>query len=96
MRRTRRSRKLRYRKARFSNRKRTEKWLPPSIKSKLECHLTLVAKLHRFLPIGKIVVEIASFDIQKIKNPEIKGVNTFCIEIIINADIAKVNQKTWF
>ena len=72
-RRTRRSRKLRYRKARFSNRKRTEKWLPPSIKSKLECHLTLIAKLHRFLPIGKIVVEVANFDIQKIKNPEIKG-----------------------
>ena len=23
-------------------------------------------------------------------------VNTFCIEIIINADIAKANQKTWF
>ena len=68
-RRTRRSRKLRYRKARFSNRKRTEKWLPPSMKSKLECHLTLVAKLHRFLPIGKIVVEVANFDIQKIKNP---------------------------
>ena len=43
-RRTRRSRKLRYRKARFSNRKRTEKWLPPSMKSKLECHLTLIAK----------------------------------------------------
>ena len=71
-RRTRRSRKLRYRKARFSNRKRTGKWLSPSIKSKLECHLTL-AKLHRFLPIGKIAVEVANFDIQKIKNPEIKG-----------------------
>ena len=35
--------------------------------------LTLIAKLHRFLPIGKIVVEVANFDIQKIKNPEIKG-----------------------
>ena len=35
--------------------------------------LTLIAKLHRFLPIGKIAVEVANFDIQKIKNPEIKG-----------------------
>ena len=31
------------------------------------------SKTAQVLPIGKIVVEVASFDIQKIKNPEIKG-----------------------
>jgi N6-L-threonylcarbamoyladenine synthase len=31
-------------------------------------------KLHKILPITKIIVEVASFDIQKIKNPNIQGV----------------------
>ena len=30
-------------------------------------------KVHEVLPITKIVVETASFDIQKIKNPDIEG-----------------------
>ena len=44
----RRYRKLRYRKPRFLNRKRPKGWLPPSIKSRLDCHLNLVAKVHNF------------------------------------------------
>lgn len=72
-RRTRRNRKLRYRKPRFLNRKREKGWLPPSIKNRLECHKTLIAKIHKFLPIGKTIVEVANFDIQKINNPDIKG-----------------------
>ena len=72
-RRTRRNKKTRYRKARFLNRGIEKGWLPPSIRAKVESHLGLVAKAHEILPIGKIVVEIASFDSQKIKNPDIKG-----------------------
>lgn len=75
-RRTRRNR-LRYRKARFLNRTSTKKkgWLAPSIKHKIDSHLTLVAKLYKILPITNIVVEVASFDIQKIKNPNISGID---------------------
>ena len=74
-RRARRNRKTRYRKPRFLNRKKSKKkgWLAPSIRQKIETHLTAVAKVHKFLPISKIIVETASFDIQKIKNPEISG-----------------------
>ena len=74
-RRNRRQRKTRYRKPRFLNRKKSKKkgWLAPSIRQKIETHLTAVAKVHTFLPISKIIVETASFDIQKIKNPEISG-----------------------
>ena len=35
--------------------------------------MTVVEKIHKFLPITNIVVEIASFDIQKINNPSISG-----------------------
>ena len=74
-RRTRRNRKTRYRKARFNNRVSTKKkgWIAPSIRQKIETHLTVVEKVHQILPISKIIVETASFDIQKIKNPDIKG-----------------------
>lgn len=72
-RRTRRSHKTRYRKARFNNRRRGKGWLAPSVKQKIDTHLTVVAKVHQILPINKIIVETASFDIQKIKNPTISG-----------------------
>lgn len=72
-RRNRRNRKKRYRKARFDNRKKPDKWLAPSIRQKIESHLTVIRKVHELLPISKIIVETASFDIQKIKNPTIQG-----------------------
>ena len=73
-RRTRRSR-LRYRKARFNNRVSSKRkgWLAPSVENKIQTHLTVVEKIHKFLPITNIVVETASFDIQKINNPIISG-----------------------
>ena len=73
LRRTRRSRKKRYRKARFNNRKKPEGWLAPSVRQKIQSHLTVVDKVCGILPITNIVVEVASFDIQKIKNHEIRG-----------------------
>ena len=72
-RRTRRNRKTRYRKPRFDNRKQKEGWLAPSVQNKVDTHLTVIHKVHEILPISKIIVEVASFDIQKIKNPTISG-----------------------
>lgn len=73
MRKTRRNRKTRYREARFNNRVSTNKtgWLAPSIKQKIQTHLTVVANVYKILPVKNLVVETASFDIQKIKNPSI-------------------------
>lgn len=73
-RRTRRNR-LRYRKSRFLNRVSRKKkgWLAPSIEHKINTHLKVIENVHKILPITKIIVETASFDIQKIKNPNISG-----------------------
>lgn len=73
-RKTRRSR-LRYRQPRFNNRVKSKHkgWLAPSVENKIYNHIKLVNKIHTILPINKIIVETASFDIQKIKNPEISG-----------------------
>ena len=69
---TRRSR-LRYRQPRFNNRVRSKNkcWLAPSIEQKIQCHFKVIEDAHKILPISKIIVETASFDIQKIKNPNI-------------------------
>ena len=72
-RRSRRNRKTRYRKARFLNRKKKEGWLAPSVENKIKTHLKAVALIHAILPIAKTVVEVAQFDIQKIKNPNIQN-----------------------
>lgn len=68
-RRARRNRKTRYRQPRFNNRVATKKqgWIAPSIKQKVDTHLTVIDKVYQILPITKLVVETASFDIQKIK-----------------------------
>jgi len=75
LRRSRRNRKTRYRKARWQNRKKPEGWLPPSVRWKVEAHKRVIAKLHKILPISKIIVETAQFDSQKINNPEISGID---------------------
>ena len=68
-------RKTRYREARFNNRVSTKKtgWLAPSIKQKIQTHLTVIANIYKILPVASLIVETASFDIQKIKNPDISG-----------------------
>jgi len=72
-RRGRRNRKW-YREPRFDNRNREEGWLAPSLEHKLQTHIRLIDRVKRILPITKIVVEVASFDTQKMQNPEITGV----------------------
>lgn len=65
----RRYRKRRYRKCRFLNRVRSKNkgWLAPSVEAKIGTHLKVVDNVTKMLPISRIVVEVASFDIQKIK-----------------------------
>lgn len=72
-RRGRRNRKTRYRKPRFNNRRRKDGWLAPSVQNKADSHLTAIRKVYEILPVTKVIVEVASFDIQKIKNLDIKG-----------------------
>jgi len=66
--------KLWYREPRFKNRRIPEGWLAPSIQHKLDTHIKMIDKVKEVLPISEIVVEVALFDIQKIKNPDISGV----------------------
>lgn len=68
--------RLRYRAPRFNNRisSKKEGWLAPSIQHKLDSHIRFIEELQKILPVTKVVVEVANFDIQKIKNPDVEGV----------------------
>ena len=74
-RRTRRSRKTRYRKPRFDNRSSMRKTgrLAPSIRSKVNSHLREKKFIESILPVTRWIVELASFDIHKITDPNVKG-----------------------
>lgn len=72
-RKTRRSRKLRHRAARFDNRRKGENWLAPSVMQKIDSHIKIASLVCSILPIDTIVIETAQFDTQKIKNPDISG-----------------------
>ena len=73
LRRTRRYRKTRYRKARFDNRRKKDDWLAPSVEQKVDSHLKVIRLVHGLLPITNTTIEVAQFDTQKIKRPDIKG-----------------------
>ena len=72
-RRNRRSRKTRYRKARFLNRKKAHKDAP-SIRQKVESHQRIIDLMCSIMPIGNLSIEIANFDPQKMQDPTIFGV----------------------
>ena len=69
LRRGRRYRKRRYRKPRFNNRVHAKHkgWFAPSVETKISSHLQTVKDITQVLPVSRITVETASFDIQLIK-----------------------------
>ena len=73
--RTNRRNRLRFREPRFDNRKKSKQkgWIAPSLQHKLDTHIKVVTEIKSLLPIKKVIVEVANFDIQKMKDDEISG-----------------------
>lgn len=74
LRRGRRNRKTRYRQPRFLNRRRPEGWLAPSLRHRVETILTWVKRIQRVCLVGSVVMERVRFDLQRMQNPDISGV----------------------
>ena len=73
-RRTRRSkRSVCYRAPRFDNRRRPDGWIAPSTAQKIHSHVKAVSDILRILPVTSVTVEVAQFDMQILKNPDIAG-----------------------
>ena len=74
-RRNRRSRKTRYRKARFDNRKNSkrEDRLNPTMTSKIHSHEKEIESVAKILPIRRLVLECGQFDMASMKDPSIRS-----------------------
>ena len=72
-RRLRRSRKTRYRKPRFLNRRNSIKndRLPPSVKHKVQAHIDEIEFCKRILPVSDLILEVSQFDTALLKNPSL-------------------------
>ena len=69
LRRSRRNRTTRYRQPRFDNRvhSKHKDWLAPSVEVKIQEHITAIKRACRLLPVSRVVVETAEFDLQMLK-----------------------------
>jgi hypothetical protein len=67
--------KLWYRESRWSNRAnaRKEGRLMPSVLHKINTHISIIERIKKLLPVTKIILETATFDMAKINNLEIRG-----------------------
>ena len=74
MRRTRRNCSTRYRQARFNNRSKPKGWLAPSLMHRVHTIMAWVDKLCILCPVSAISQELVKFDMQRMANPEISGV----------------------
>jgi 5-methylcytosine-specific restriction endonuclease McrA len=74
IRRGRRQRKTRYRTARFLNRIRPKGWLAPSLAHRVQTTETWVRRLRKVCPIAAFSMELVRFDMQRMQDAEIVGV----------------------
>ena len=72
--RRRRRNQLWYRPARFKNRSRPEGWLAPSLQHRVDTSLSWVKTLSTLAPVSEIGMERVKFDMQKMSNPDINGI----------------------
>ncbi|GAA6623252.1 RNA-guided endonuclease IscB [Scytonema sp. NUACC26] len=73
VRRSRRTRRLRYRKKRF-DRKKPDGWLAPSLRHRLLTTETWIQRLLKVAPIKSIVIESVKFDFQKMETADLEGI----------------------
>lgn len=74
-RRSRRNRKTRYRQPRFLNRKRSDKWLPPSLQNRVDHTFHWIDTFCSLISDPILHIEVGKFDTAKMINPEINGVD---------------------
>lgn len=74
-RRSRRNCKTRYRQPRFLNRKRSDKWLPPSLQNRVDHTFHWIDTFCSLVSDPILHIEVGKFDTAKMINPEINGVD---------------------
>jgi hypothetical protein len=65
---------VRYRLARFLNRRHHAGWLPPSLRSRIGNVLTRAQRYRRWVPVQRFEVERVKFDLAMLEHPELTGI----------------------
>ena len=65
---------LRYRAPRFNNRTKQNGWLAPSLQHRIDTTKAWVRRLRAWVPVTLLAQELVRFDLQKMVNPEISGI----------------------
>jgi len=73
--RRRRRSQLRHRPARFANRTKSKGWLAPSLQHRVDTTMAWVERLRRWAPVTAISQELVRFDMQRMENASISGVD---------------------
>ena len=94
LRRGRRFRKTSYRAPRFDNRTRKEGWLPPSLQSRVDNLYSWIKRLQKCAPLSSIAAETVRFDMQKIQDPEISGIE-YCQGELFGYEIREYLLEKW-
>lgn len=74
-RRSRRNRETRYRQPRFLNRKKSDKWLPPSLQNRINHTYHWIDTFSSLVHSPKLHIEVGKFDVAKMINPEIDDID---------------------
>lgn len=74
IRQNRRQRKTRYRQARFDNRTKSQGWIAPSLKSRVDNIQTWFTRFFRLCNLQAVSMELVRFDTQLMQNAELSGV----------------------
>lgn len=95
--------KLWYREPRWKNRANAKKEgrLMPSVLHKVNTHISIIEKIKKLLPISKVVLETGLFDMQKMKNDNIKKYQyqkgeMFGFENVKSYILSRDNHKCYF
>lgn len=65
---------LRHRAPRFMNRTRREGWLAPSLQHRVDTVMSWVRRIRAWAQVESLAVELVRFDMQRMQNPEISGI----------------------
>jgi 5-methylcytosine-specific restriction endonuclease McrA len=84
---------LRYRKCRPKLFK-TEGWLAPSLRHRVESTLLFIKRLQKLAPITLLSQELVKFDMQKMENPEISGVE-YQQGTLLNFEVKEYLLEKW-
>jgi hypothetical protein len=84
----------RSRQPRFQNRRHRTRWLPPSGTSRVASALTWARRLARLCPLGAISLELVTFDLQRLGQPELSS-RAYQQETLAGSEVREDPPEKW-